>query len=129
VGIKLARPDRQVVAVVGDGAFMFGVPTAALCLAAEARAPVVIVVLNNGGYRASRLPVLQLFPAGVSAARGDVVGASFTQAPDFVRIAEACGAYGTRTEGADGLAQALDRAMSATREGQAAVIDVRIEQE
>jgi acetolactate synthase-1/2/3 large subunit len=129
VGIKLARPDREVVAVVGDGAFMFGVPTATLCLSAEARAPVVIVVLNNGGYRASRLPVLQLFPDGVSAARGDVVGASFTQAPDFVQIAQACGAYGIRTEGADGLAQALAEALSATREGQAAVIDVRVEQD
>ncbi|HJS94859.1 MAG TPA: thiamine pyrophosphate-dependent enzyme, partial [Solirubrobacteraceae bacterium] len=129
VGIKLARPDRQVVAVVGDGAFMFGVPTAALSLAAEARAPVVIVVLNNGGYRASRLPVLQLFPDGVSATRGNVVGASFTRAPDFVKIAEGCGAYGTRTDGADGLPEALARALSTTREGQSAVIDVHIEQD
>jgi acetolactate synthase I/II/III large subunit len=129
VGIKLARPDRQVVAMVGDGAFMFGVPTAALALAAEGRAPVVIVVLNNGGYRASRLPVLHLFPDGVSAARGEVVGASFAQAPDFVRLAEACGAYGARTEGADGLPEALARALNGTRQGKSAVIDVRIEQD
>ncbi|HKO26683.1 MAG TPA: thiamine pyrophosphate-requiring protein [Solirubrobacteraceae bacterium] len=129
VGIKLARPDRQVVALVGDGAFMFGVPTAALALAAEARAPVVIVVLNNGGYRASRLPVLHLFPDGVSAARGEVVGTSFAQAPDFLRLAEACGACGTRTEGADGLPEALARALNATREGKSAVIDVRVEQD
>src|SRR5581483_812937 len=86
VGIKLARPDRQVVAMVGDGAFMFGVPTAALALAAEARAPVVIVVLNNGGYRASRLPVLNLFPDGVSAGRGEVVGTTLAHAPDLVRV-------------------------------------------
>ena len=128
VGIKLARPDRDVVAVVGDGAFMFGVPTATLCLAAEARAPIVIVVLNNAGYRASRLPVLNLFPDGVSAARGEVVGTTFAQVPDFVQIAEACGAYGARTEGAQGLPQALAGALAATREGRAALVDVRIDQ-
>jgi acetolactate synthase I/II/III large subunit len=128
VGIKLARPDRQVVAIVGDGAFMFGVPTATLCLAGEARAPVVIVVLNNGEYRASRLPVLQLFPDGVSAARGEVVGTRFAQAPDFVQIAEACGAHGARTQGADGLPEALAGALAATQAGQAAVIDVRVDQ-
>lgn len=129
VGIKLARPDRDVVAIVGDGAFMFGVPTATLCLATEAGAPVVIVVLNNGGYRASRLPVLSLFPGGVSAGRGDVVATRFAAAPDFVQVAEACGAYGIRTEGADGLAGALARALGAARDGRTAVIDVRIDQD
>jgi acetolactate synthase-1/2/3 large subunit len=128
VGIKLARPDRQVVAIVGDGAFMFGVPTATLCLAAEAEAPVVIVVLNNGGYRASRLPVLNLFPDGTSASRGQVVGTRFAQAPDFVALAEACGAHGARTDGADGLAEALAGGLAAARDGRAAVIDVRVDQ-
>lgn len=129
VGIKLARPERDVVAIVGDGSFMFGVPTAALCLAAEAGAPVAIVVLNNGGYRASRLPVLNLFPDGVSATRGEVVGTRFAHAPDFVRIAEACEAYGARTEGATRLGEALERALDATRAGRSAVIDVRIDQD
>jgi acetolactate synthase I/II/III large subunit len=109
VGIKLPRPDRDVVAIVGDGAFMFGVPTATLCLAAEARAPVVIVVLNNGGYRASRLPVLGLFPDGVSAARGEVLGTTFSRPPDLAAVAEACGAYGIRTQGADGLTRSAGR--------------------
>jgi acetolactate synthase-1/2/3 large subunit len=115
VGIKLARPDRTVVAVVGDGAFLFGVPTAALCLAAEAHAPVVMVVLNNDGYRASRLPVLALFPDGVSAERGEVVGTRFQRPPDLVGLAEACGAWGARTEGADGLPEALANAIAAKK--------------
>jgi len=128
VGIKLARPDRHVVAIVGDGAFMFGGPTATLCLAAEAQTPVVIVILNNRGYRASRLPVLQLFPEGVSASRGEVIGTRFAQAPDFVELARACGACGTRTEGADGLSEALGDAFAATQNGKAVVIDVRVDQ-
>jgi len=128
VGIKLARPDRPVVAVLGDGSFMFGVPTAALALAAEAGAPVVLVVLNNEGYRASRRPVLELFPDGASARRGEVLGTRFARAPDFVALARACGAHGERTEGATGLEDALGRALAANRRGDSAVIDVHLEQ-
>jgi acetolactate synthase I/II/III large subunit len=132
VGIKLVHPDRPVVAVMGDGAFFFGVPTAALSLAAEAQAPIVIVVLNNNGYRASRLPVLSLYPEGVSAREADdgagVVGTRFVQPPDIVALAEACGAWGARTEGAEGLREALAEAVEHTRRGRSAVIDVRVDQ-
>ena len=126
VGVKLARPDRRVVAVVGDGAFMFGVPTAALCLAAEARAPFVAVVLNNNGYRASRRPVHDLFPDGASVARGSVVGTRFACPPDFAGVAEACGAYGERVEDLAGLGDAVRRAFKAVDDGRAAVVDVAV---
>jgi acetolactate synthase I/II/III large subunit len=127
VGVKLARPSRRVVAVVGDGAFMFGVPTAALCLAAEARAPFVAVILNNNGYRASRRPVLDIFPDGVSAASGNVVGTRFASPPDLAAVAMACGAHGERVPAAAGSAElgdALGRAFKAADDGRPAVLDV-----
>jgi acetolactate synthase-1/2/3 large subunit len=127
VGVKLARPSHRVVAVVGDGAFMFGVPTAALCLSAEAGAPFVAVVLNNNGYRASRLPVLDLFPDGVSAASGEVVSTRFASPPDIAAVARACGAHGERVEaaaGPDQVSDALGRAFKAADDGRAAVLDV-----
>jgi acetolactate synthase I/II/III large subunit len=127
VGVKLARPSNRAVAVVGDGAFMFGVPTAALCLAAEARAPFIAVVLNNNGYRASRLPVLDLFPDGVSAADGVVVGTRFASPPDLAAVARACGAHGERVEAGasrEDLDDALRRAFKAADDGRAAVLDV-----
>jgi acetolactate synthase-1/2/3 large subunit len=126
VGVKLARPSRRVVAVTGDGAFMFGVPTAALCLAAEARAPFVAVVLNNNGYRASRRPVLSLFPDGVSAATGSVTGTRFARPPDFAGLATACGAYGERVADPATLSDALQRAFKAADDGRAAVLDVAV---
>jgi acetolactate synthase I/II/III large subunit len=126
VGVKLARPSRRVVAVTGDGAFMFGVPTAALCLAAEAGAPFVAVVLNNNGYQASRRPVLSLFPDGVSAARGSVTGTRFACPPDFAGLATACGAYGERVADPATLRDALQRAFKAADDGRAAVLDVAV---
>ncbi len=126
IGIKLALPGRRVVTVVGDGSFMFSVPTAALCLAAEAEAPILAVVLNNDGYRASRLPVFELFPYGVSAGRGDAVGTRFQSPPDLAAVARACHAHGETVNKRGDLVSALSRALKALEAGRSAVVDVHI---
>ena len=126
VGIAAARPGRRVIAVVGDGAFMFGSPSAALCLASEAAVAIVVVVLNNDGYRASRLPVYALFPDGASAARGKVVGTRFVRSPNFAALAESCGALGVRVESPADLPGALEAAFDAAATGRSAVVDVNV---
>jgi benzoylformate decarboxylase len=50
VGAKLGAPERPVVAVVGDGSFHFSVQ--AIWSAVQAEAPLVVAVLDNGGYLA-----------------------------------------------------------------------------
>jgi len=50
LGYQLAAPDRQVVAVVGDGVFQFG--PQALWAAARYRIPVLYLVINNRSYAA-----------------------------------------------------------------------------
>ncbi len=127
VGLRMAQPTRRVVVVVGDGSFMFGVPTAALCLAAEAAAPFVTVILNNDGYRASRLPVFSLFPEGPSSAAGEAIGTRFSRPPDFAAVAQACGALGRTVDDEEGLRRALADAFAAVAAGQAAVVDVHVE--
>ncbi len=52
VGVALARPDRRVVAVVGDGSANYGIT--ALWSAAQQGVPVTFVILRNGGYGALR---------------------------------------------------------------------------
>ncbi len=126
IGVKLASPDRRVITVVGDGSFMFGVPTSALCLAAEAEAPIMAIVLNNSGYRASRLPVFDLFPEGVSMEEGDAVGTRFRSAPDLAAVARACHAHGETVEDRAELVPALQRALKTLESGRSAVVDVRI---
>jgi acetolactate synthase-1/2/3 large subunit len=128
LGVKLARPDRRVIAITGDGSFLFGVPTSALMMAAEWGTPFLAVILNNGGYRASRLPVYELFPDGVSAQRRTAVGTRFSKAPDYPTLAAACHAHGERVEKAEDLVPALRRAIAAVDAGQAAVVECVIEQ-
>ena len=50
VGVALARPDQQVIALLGDGSSMYSVQ--ALWTAARESLPIVFVVVNNGGYAA-----------------------------------------------------------------------------
>jgi acetolactate synthase-1/2/3 large subunit len=127
LGVRLARPGRRVIAVTGDGSFLFGVPTSALMMAAEWGTPFLTVILNNRGYRASRLPVYSLFPDGVSARRADAIGTRFTKAPDYPALAAACHAHGERAERAEDLVPALRRALAALDAGQAAVVECVIE--
>ena len=50
VGAKLGRPDRPVVLLTGDGSFQFSVQ--ALWTAVENKLPLVVVIIDNGGYLA-----------------------------------------------------------------------------
>jgi acetolactate synthase-1/2/3 large subunit len=97
-------------------------------MAAEMKTPFLTVILNNDGYRASRLPVYDLFPEGASAAASDAVGTTFQSAPDFSALAKACHAYGERVERLPELAAALRRCLDVVEGGQAAVLDVCIAQ-
>ena len=52
LGIKLADPDRLVVATMGDGSYMFSNPVAAHHAAEVHGIAVLTVILNNAGYGA-----------------------------------------------------------------------------
>jgi benzoylformate decarboxylase len=48
IGLRMARPDRPVVAIVGDGSSLYSIQS--LWSAAEYRAGALFVILANGGY-------------------------------------------------------------------------------
>lgn len=126
MGVRLARPDRPVVAVCGDGAFGFGVPTAALWSAHRAGAPFVAVVLNNQAYRASRTPVETLFPDGAAVARGDYPETDLSPGPDYAKLAEAYGGTGVTVADPEDMAAALRHGLAAVAGGRCAIIDARL---
>ena len=49
VGVSMAKPDRPVVAIVGDGSAMYGIQ--GLWSAAHFKLPITYVIANNKGYR------------------------------------------------------------------------------
>jgi acetolactate synthase-1/2/3 large subunit len=84
----------------------------------------VVVVLNNGCYRASQLPVFDLFPSGSSSRQRQAVGTFFQSPPDFALLARACHAHGEQVTDRGQLLGALQRGLQAAARGQAAVVDV-----
>lgn len=126
IGARLAAPQHRVVAVVGDGSFLFSNPTVALWTARSAGAPFLTVVLQNGGYAASRRPVFDLFPDGWSARAGDVVGTRFDDPPDFALLATACGATGENVTAGKDLLPALQRGLAAVEDGVCALVTVPV---
>jgi acetolactate synthase-1/2/3 large subunit len=126
-GAKLARPDRDVVALVGDGSFIFSAPLAWLWAARDASVSFLTVVFNNAGYRAAKLPVVGLFPDGASVGAGDFAGTVMTDPPRYDAVAEACGAYGVSVDDPAGMVAALTDALDAVRAGRCAVVDVRLD--
>ena len=102
LGIKLAAPWDEVLTVVGDGVFQFGIQ--ALWTAAHYAIPVIVVVLNNESYAAVKA-ALERF-GGEAAARREYP-ASDIPAPRIAEIARGFGAFGRRVERLAELAPAL----------------------
>jgi acetolactate synthase-1/2/3 large subunit len=127
IGIKLAKPDALVVAICGDGTYLFSQPSTVHWMARAYGAPFLHVVLNNGGWRAPRQAVLSVRPDGI-AARSPDIDIHFPQPPDYAAIAAAAG--GAHPETVRSVAEvkpALEQALRAIREEKrAAVIDAHV---
>lgn len=115
IGAKCANPHRTVVCGCGDGAYqMAGFE---LMTAIQYNIPVIWVIFNNGEFNVIKKFLLNLF--------GDQAFMQFTN-PDFVKYAEACGAFGTRVTKLDDFDAAFQKALQC---GKAALIDVVVESE
>jgi benzoylformate decarboxylase len=97
VGVQLARPERRVVGLIGDGSANYGIT--ALWSAAAYNLPVVFVVLKNGTYGA-----LKAFAGFMGVT--DVPGLDISGI-DYCALAEGYGVAARRVSDRAGLEQAL----------------------
>jgi len=113
IAAKLAKPEKKVVCVTGDGAFqmyMKELPTAV-----QYNAGCTWVVLNNSAL--GWVKHNQLENTGWDTA-------TFKVQPDFVKWAEACQCYGRRVEKPPEVKPALEEALKVNQKGIPAVIDI-----
>jgi acetolactate synthase-1/2/3 large subunit len=103
LGAKVANPDRPVVAITGDGGFMFAV--AELATAVQFNIGVVTLVFNNNSYGNVRRDQRMRFDGRVVAS--DLVN------PDFVKLAESFGVAASRVTSPDHFRAALEKALAA----------------
>ena len=122
-GVKLAKPDSQVVALSGDGAFMF---QNSLWSHARYQAPVITVVYNNQAYNMNR--AFGWLSGGAQAEmKKDLL--TYLGDPDmeFSIVAKGHGVDGERVDNPSELAPAIQRAIQATKDGKPYLLDVRAE--
>ena len=102
LGAKVANPDTPVVAITGDGGFMFA--AAELSTAVQFNIGVVTLVFNNNAYGNVRRDQRNRFDGRVVAA--DLVN------PDFVKLAESFGVAASRVTAPDHFKPALEKALA-----------------
>ncbi|WP_061020205.1 thiamine pyrophosphate-dependent enzyme [Bradyrhizobium sp. CCH5-F6] len=102
LGAKVANPDKPVVAITGDGGFMFGVQE--LSTAVQFNIGVVTLVFNNNAYGNVRRDQRERFDGRVVAS--DLVN------PDFVKLAESFGVAAARVTAPDQFKAVLEKALA-----------------
>jgi len=101
VAAALARPDKQVVVATGDGAFGFNAME--IDTAVRHKAPLLIIVANNGAW--------QIEVHDQTDTHGKVVGTKL-QVADHAQMARAFGMHAERVEKEEDLKGAIERAMA-----------------
>ena len=113
LGAKVAHPDRPVVAITGDGGFMFGVQE--LSTAVQFKIGVVVLVFNNNSYGNVRRDQRERFDGRLVAS--DLVN------PDFVKLADSFGVGAARVTSPDHFKPALEKAL---KDGGPYLIDIEV---
>ncbi len=108
LGAKVAKPDKQVIVLHGDGSF--GLNAMELDTAVRHKIPVLVVISLNGGWTAD--------PKGEKPGRD----LGYTR---FDKVAEALGCYGEFVEQPEEIRPALERAQKKVDEGMVALVNVK----
>ena len=124
IAAKLACPDKDVVALTGDGAYLFSCPSTVFWMARKYKTPFLTVIYNNQGWTAPKMATRRQYPDGYATKANQFWG-SIDPPARLDLIAEAAGGAFARTvEKPEELMAALREGMQAVRNGTAAVINV-----
>jgi acetolactate synthase-1/2/3 large subunit len=116
LGIKLAAPEKTVIATLGEGAYMFGCPTAAHFVSRAYHLPVLFVIFNNQCWNAVKRAAKGIYPNGWAAKTNYWPFTDLTPAPAYERMADVHGGYGELVEDPTEVLPALRRALKIVRE-------------
>ncbi|KAK5043486.1 hypothetical protein LTR84_011955 [Exophiala bonariae] len=145
LGIKLATDFEQrtpgnrhgtnqgrfVCQIVGDGTYMFSVPSSVYWIAGRYDIPILTIVLNNKGWNAPRKSLLLVHPDGEGSKVNNLdLHISFEPTPDYSGIAKAATAgkcWGCSVSTIEELLEQLPKAVQVVQSGVTAVLEVKLE--
>jgi acetolactate synthase-1/2/3 large subunit len=116
LGIKLAHPDGTVIATVGDGSYMFAVPSACHFVSRAYQLPILVIVYNNKSWHAVKRSTRALHPDGWAVRTNQFPLSELQPTGHYEKICEAFGGYGERVEHPDQVGPALERALNVVKQ-------------
>ncbi|GME66111.1 acetolactate synthase [Neofusicoccum parvum] len=113
--------ERFVCSITGDGSFIFGAPSAVYWAQHQHRTPFLTVVVNNGGWKATRSCINDVHPDGLAAKTSDEgLGIDLRgNGPDYLGIAKAAAGgnlVAERVDGVGNLREVIGRLVKAVQE-------------
>ncbi|MFQ5346592.1 MAG: thiamine pyrophosphate-requiring protein [Rhodothalassiaceae bacterium] len=127
LGMKLAAPDRLVVACVGDGSYMFANPVACHQVAMAQGLATLTLVFNNRRWEAVRTAALSVYPDGATARANEPALVALEPSPAFEEVARACGLHGEAVADPTALPGVLARAIERVRSGEPVLLNILID--
>jgi acetolactate synthase-1/2/3 large subunit len=122
LGAKLAAPDHSVICCVGDGAYIFGSPTASHFVSRAYNLPVLFVVFNNRTWNAVKRAVQTYARDGWAVRTDSMPLTALEPSPDYEMICQASGGHGEKVEDPAALADALRRGLRIVKDEKRQVV-------
>ena len=127
LGAKLAAPEKRVIACVGDGSYIFANPVACNQVMAALSLPVLVIILNNQSWNATRRAAHNMYPDGAVSKINNPVLTDLAPSPDFTAIASANGGWTSAVNHSENMATQIAKAMEIVDvEKRPATIDLRV---
>ncbi|MCK1281882.1 thiamine pyrophosphate-requiring protein [Bradyrhizobium sp. 61] len=124
LGAKLAAPNSDVIAIVGDGSYMFGNPVPFHYVQRAQNLPILTIVANNHQWLAVKQSTLAVYPDGAASKVNVMPVQGLDPSPAFERVAECCQGWAEAVDDPALLPGALARALEKVRSGIPALLNV-----
>ena len=116
LGMKLARPEKTVIASVGDGTYMFNNPTACHFVSHAYDLPMLTIICNNAIWHSTKAATQQVMPDGWAVSTGNFPLTELAPSPRYEKVVEAHGGYGEMVDDPAEVLPALKRALKVVKE-------------
>ena len=123
LGVKLANPEKTVIALEGDGSFNYNPVHACFGLSQAYNLPFLTIILDNQSYAAMKSHA-RYFPDGWSVRTDTYYGVYEAPKPEYTKLAQVFGGYAETVEDPKDVKSALLRALEQVEGGKLALLDV-----
>jgi acetolactate synthase-1/2/3 large subunit len=127
IGAKLASPSKRVIACVGDGSFLFANPLSCFHTMNGLQTPILIIVLNNAAWNATRRAAYNMYPDGSASKNPSPALTDLSPQLPFSTVAEACSVTARQVNTVAELERDLKWAMETLDAGRSVLLDISTE--